>query len=278
MLPGFAPDKEMVFSIEEYLIMIIAMLHRLRLLCLFLLLAMQVVFGATVDAATKPYTPASGSPERRMLLDVMRRKILELHQLDVIFVVREMKLSNGWAWVHTLPRSKDGVGRYEDFIAILQKHNGIWRIAEIPCSEPDNTDCMESPDYVSHLRKRFPEMPDAILPSEMLHKQSNPFSGFWRENGGAIQELVFSANRTFSVTAHPFETYKDYWGHYSYNLRKRTISFVMDGGNNKPADVDLDGVFRFNKAGDLVLESISFGTLFQGDHSKHVYTFKKYAE
>jgi hypothetical protein len=265
-------------SIEEELIMIITLIHRRCLLSMLLLLAIQVLFGATTaDAATKVYTPKSGSAERRILLDVMRRKVLELHQLDVRFVVKEMHVSSNWAWVHTLPRSKDGVGRYEDVIAILQKKNGTWRIAEIPCVEPDNADCMDRPDYVSRLRKRFPEMPAAILPSEM-RKQNNPFSGYWRENDGEIQELVLSVDRTFSVTAHPFERYKDYWGHYSYDLKKRTISFLIDGGNKKPADFDLDGFFRFNKAGDLVLDSIFFGTLSPGDKVKHVYTFKKYAE
>jgi hypothetical protein len=245
---------------------------------MLLLLAIQVLFGATADAATMVYTPKSGSAERRILLDVMRRKILELHQLDVVFVVKEMNVRSGWAWVHTLPRSKDGVGRYEDFIAILQKKNGTWEIAEIPCTELDNKDCINSPDYFMHLKKRFPELPAVILPSEMVQKKSNPFVGFWREKGGAIQELVLSVDRTFSVTAHPFETYKDYWGHYSFDLKKRTIFFVMDGGNKKPADIDLDGFFRFNKAGDLVLDSISFGALFPEEKVKHVYTFKKYAE
>jgi hypothetical protein len=253
-------------------------IRRLRFLCILFLLAGQVFFGAVSEAAMRAYTPKAGSPERRMLLDLMRRKVLELHQLDVLFVVREMKLSSGWAWVHTLPRSKDGVGRYEDFIAIFHKKNGVWRIAEIPCTEPDNPNCIDSPDYVTRLRMRFPEMPDAILPSEMLSKQRNPFTGFWRESEGEIQELVFSANRTFSVTVHPFETYKDYWGHYVYDLKKRTIVFVMDGGNRKPVDVDLDGFFTFNKAGDLVLEGIFFGTLFQGKREAHGYCFKKYAD
>ena len=157
--------------------MIIAALHRLRMLCILLVLAMQVLSLSTADSATKAYTPKSGSAERRILLDVMRRKVQELHKLDVVFVVKKMNLSRGWAWVHTLPRSKDGRNRYEDFIAILQKRNGTWRIAEIPCTEPDNADCMESPDYVSHLRKRFPQMPDAILPLEMVQKKSNPFVG-----------------------------------------------------------------------------------------------------
>lgn len=160
------PKAVHVFKID----MIIAVIHRLRVVFIPLLLAMQVFLGVTADAAKKVYTPPPGSAERRILLEVMRRKVLELSRLDVLFVVKEMNLNSGWAWVHTLPQSKDGAGRYEDFIAILQKKNGRWRIAEIPCTEPDNADCLDSPNYVRHLRKRFPDMPTIILPSEMIKK------------------------------------------------------------------------------------------------------------
>lgn len=161
------------------------MIHSLRAVFIILLLAMQVLLGATADAGTKVHTPPPGSAERRMLLELMRRKVMELSRLDVVFVVKEMNVSRGWAWVRTYPQSKDGAGRYEDFIAILQKKNGRWRIAEIPCTEPDNTDCLDSRNYVSHLRRRFPDMPAAILPSEMVKKQGNPFAGPGKEKGGS---------------------------------------------------------------------------------------------
>lgn len=106
------------------------------------------------------YTPLFGSADRRMVLDVMRAKVAELHGLDVVFVVKRMDISKGWAWVHTLPRSRDGRSRYEDFFALLHKSNGKWRIAEIPCTEPDNVECVYGQNYFRNLRQRFPGMPD----------------------------------------------------------------------------------------------------------------------
>ncbi len=106
------------------------------------------------------YAPLPGSAERRMLLDLMRAKVAELHGFDVVFVVEKMEISKGWAWVHTHPRSKDGRSQYEDFFALLHKQDGVWRIADIPCTEPDNPECIDSPDYFRHLRERFPTIPD----------------------------------------------------------------------------------------------------------------------
>ena len=105
------------------------------------------------------HIPPPGSAERRLVLDVMRAKVAELHGFDVVFVVKKIEISKGWAWVHTLPRSRDGRSRYEDFFALLHKTNGKWKIAEIPCTEPDDPACVYSPDYFRHLRQRFPTMP-----------------------------------------------------------------------------------------------------------------------
>jgi len=118
------------------------------------------IFGKEQEVCT----PAPGSAERRAILDAMRMKVKALHQLDVIFMVKTMKVSNGWAWVHTIPRSKDGSSMYEDFYALLHKENGRWKIAEIPCTEPDNPECLESPGYFRKLAHRFPAMPGFILP------------------------------------------------------------------------------------------------------------------
>jgi hypothetical protein len=125
------------------------------------------------DAAGKAsgvYTPSRGSTERREILDAVRLKIKELHELDVIFVVKTLKVSCGWAWVHTLPRSKDGSGRYEDFYALMQKKQGRWTIAEIPCTETDNPDCMDSPGYFRKLARHFPGLPPGILPVGTLNR------------------------------------------------------------------------------------------------------------
>jgi|GEM_PF-305342 len=141
--------------------------------CRFLLLVVLVTgiaiagpahFRDAFGKGDKVCTPAPGSMERRAILDAMRITIKELHQLDVIFIVRRMNVSRGWAWVHTMPRSKDGSSMYEDFYALLHKENGHWTIAEIPCTEPDNPECLDSPGYFRKLAHRFPDMPPFILP------------------------------------------------------------------------------------------------------------------
>jgi hypothetical protein len=109
------------------------------------------------------HTPPPGSEERRAILDAMRLKIKELHGLDVVFVVKEMHVSGGWAWVHTMPRSKDGYSSYEDFYALLRNVNARWRIAEIPCTEPENPECIDSPGYFKRLARRFPGVPASIF-------------------------------------------------------------------------------------------------------------------
>ena len=136
--------------------------------CRYWIVGLLVLFCTLVPSATSAesrshadfHTPLPGSAERREVLDLLRAKIAELHALDVVFVVKRMEISKGWAWVHTLPRSRDGRSRYEDFFALLHQHNGRWRIAEIPCTEPDNAECIDSPDYFRHLRERFPAIPD----------------------------------------------------------------------------------------------------------------------
>jgi len=112
------------------------------------------------------FTPAPGSVERKAILDVMRMKVMELHELDVVFVVRSMNVCKGWAWVHTQPRSRDGNSRYEDFYALLQRVKGTWTIVEIPCTEPEDPECLDSPGYFRKLALRFPDLPQVILPSK----------------------------------------------------------------------------------------------------------------
>ncbi|MBV5326081.1 MAG: hypothetical protein JZU65_00360 [Chlorobium sp.] len=121
-------------------------------------------FYGTAHAAVGSLTPAPGSSERRAVLDVLRSKVRELHEIDVVFVVRKLNVQGGWAWVETLPQTADGTGRYESFAALMRKKAGIWRILEIPCAEPDNPDCIDSPGYFSKLKKRFSGLPHEILP------------------------------------------------------------------------------------------------------------------
>ena len=116
------------------------------------------------QAADWGLTPPPGSPLRKQVLDALRREVKRTHGLDVVFVVRRLGVKDGWAWVHTLPQSPDGSNRYEDISALLRLRGEAWEVAEIPCGEVDNPDCLNGPSYFVRLRKRFPKAPVEIFP------------------------------------------------------------------------------------------------------------------
>ncbi len=109
-------------------------------------------------------TPPAGSPQRKAILDALRQEVKRMHGMDVIFVVVHLKRKDGWAWLHTLPRSKDGSSQYEDISALLQLKDGIWSVVEIPCGEVDNPECLDGPEYFDRLQERFPDVASEILP------------------------------------------------------------------------------------------------------------------
>jgi hypothetical protein len=98
------------------------------------------------------------------ILDALRHEVKRIHGLDVVFVVRSLKVKDGWAWAHTLLRSPDASSRYEDVSALLQLQDGAWTVVEIPCGEEENPDCLSGPEYFSRLQGRFPGAPTVIFP------------------------------------------------------------------------------------------------------------------
>jgi len=73
--------------------------------------------------------------------------------------------------------------------------------------------------------------------------------------------LEFRADGWFSVTWRPFETYRDYWGHWSLNERTRELELVIHGGNNRPADFMGHGQITISE-GSLHLGEISLGSAY----------------
>ena len=112
------------------------------------------------------FTPEKGTQMRKDILDVLRQEVKSIHGVDVIFVVEHLKVQDGWAWVHALPQSLDGMNKYEDINALLELQNGKWRVMELPCAEVENPECLGDPSYFLKLKQRFPDMPEGILPEE----------------------------------------------------------------------------------------------------------------
>jgi len=134
------------------------------LLALILSGTLLAALPAAAESEEEAYTPQPGTAERKAILDALRAWVKGGQHPEVIFVVKHLKVKNGYAWVHTLPQSKDGSSRYEDLSALLKKDHGLWSVAEIPCGEVDNPDCIGDPGYFDGLKLRFPEMPVDILP------------------------------------------------------------------------------------------------------------------
>ncbi len=75
-----------------------------------------------------------------------------------------------------------------------------------------------------------------------------------------INEIIFTPAGKFSVTWHPFEVYRDYWGTYTYDHDTGRLEMTIDGGNYIPSDFDGDGTITVEADGTVLLEAIWLGT------------------
>ena len=137
------------------------------------IILLSIVFFAQIFATAtaqdcqeqNTYTPEKGTQERKDILDALRENVYKMHNTEVVFVVRYLKVYDGWAWVHTLPQTPDGSNMFEDLLALLHQENDQWKVIEIPCAEEDNPLCITSEDYYQNLIKRHPGLPECILPT-----------------------------------------------------------------------------------------------------------------
>lgn len=119
--------------------------------------------NAPVPASDGVRMPPPGDPVRKAVLDGLRSEVARLHGLEVVFVVGHLRVKDGWAWVETRPQSRDGASRFEDISALLRLRDGGWQVVEMPCTEVDNPDCLEAPDYFPRLLSRYPSLPVEVL-------------------------------------------------------------------------------------------------------------------
>ena len=124
-----------------------------------------VAQSVAINDSAAAFTPPIGSPLRKAILDGLRREILQLHGLQVVFVVDSLLVKDGWAWLDSRPQSQDRTSNYESISALLHLESGRWKVMEIPCTEVENPDCLDDAHYVEHLQQRFPAAPlPFILP------------------------------------------------------------------------------------------------------------------
>lgn len=104
-------------------------------------------------------------PESRGILQALRGCIKTLPPESVVFIVRFLKVKDGWAWVETDPRGLEA-GNFEPIDALLRKEGGKWQVKNFrPCCG----DCEDDPYcakgmYHKKLLKMFPTAPKEIFP------------------------------------------------------------------------------------------------------------------
>ena len=131
---------------------------------LALLVCLPLFWGVGAARASQgaAFTPPPGSPVRKAILAPLRAFLKDNLQVEAVFVVRWLKVKDGWAWVETDPQSKDGREKYEPFLALVKKKQKCWTIVEIPPLEEDSPPVGDA--YFERLLKAHPGLPREVFP------------------------------------------------------------------------------------------------------------------
>jgi hypothetical protein len=100
--------------------------------------------ASAIQSPTTPYTPKTGSVERKAIMDALRVPVQRELKQPVIFKVDHLKVLQGWAFMRGVPKRPDGgsvsykgtpyqealeAGAFDDWIcALLQKREGKWQV------------------------------------------------------------------------------------------------------------------------------------------------------
>jgi len=112
----------------------------------FIIALAAFTLAATAALAVSFTSPGAGTPQRKAVLDALRPKVeAELGVRPIEFVVEEIRVGGGWAFVRANPQRKGGgVIRNPDenmdgvhTEAILQQQGGRWVVREFGVGSTD---------------------------------------------------------------------------------------------------------------------------------------------
>ena len=113
-------------------------------------------------SASKAYTPPAGSPERKAIMDGLRR------DQKVVFKVHYLKVHGDWAWIDVTPLDDKGKAVAEGGASLMHKENGAWKVIDLSVipEDPDNPMGPDDPDpkFVKAVQNVFPGVPADIFP------------------------------------------------------------------------------------------------------------------
>lgn len=124
-----------------------------------LILAILSIFVKPTIADSESYTPPSGSAERRAILDAYRTEYTkDALTKNVIFVVKYLKVHDGWAWLEVNPKSSDGSQQFEQEQGLLRKEGAEWKVLQRKSGVTAR--------YFKNLKAKYPAVPTDIFPPE----------------------------------------------------------------------------------------------------------------
>jgi hypothetical protein len=134
------------------------------------------VSGDAFAGPAAPGTPPAGNPERNAIMDVLRldfyknKDDAKKNEKKVLFVVRHLKVKDGWACVNGLPTQR-GKEVAEPRWAVLKKTKDGWVDVDYfgklrPfATEAEAMDALDmSKETVKRLLPKFPGCPAEIFP------------------------------------------------------------------------------------------------------------------
>lgn len=74
-----------------------------------------------------------------------------------------------------------------------------------------------------------------------------------------VGEIEFRADGSFAVTYQPFESYRDYWGSFTYDPATGALAMTVTGGNFTPGNLDLTGTATLD-GNALTLSGFALGS------------------
>lgn len=110
--------------------------------------------------------PGKDDPDRKAILDSLRRMLKKESGLDVIFVVNVLRISGDYAWVFVAPHAAHGRDTYEPLSALMTRRATGWaELHQLGCDDPDD-DCWDLPTQVQLWKEDIPALPLQIFPFE----------------------------------------------------------------------------------------------------------------
>jgi hypothetical protein len=141
---------------------------RLRAFLLLILLSSPCLYSVPAQKKDSLRTPATGSAERKAIMDSLRGNFKEQAGSQVTFKVHYIKVHNGWAWVDVTPLDDKGKAVAEGGPSLLHYEAGSWKVMDLPELPEDPDDPMPaedaSPRFIKAAQKKYQTLPADIFP------------------------------------------------------------------------------------------------------------------